>query len=100
MTNTITNGTSTARIGVWRPTIWLSWWVDSPVTSLSVVIGIAIAPKATGAVSAIRHTAAARRGGRPRPTSMMPQIAAGVPKPASASSRAPKQKPMTTTCTR
>ena len=31
---------------------------------------------------------------------MIPQIAAGVPNPASASSSAPKQKAITTTCTR
>jgi hypothetical protein len=61
---------------------------------------IAIAPKATGAVSATSATAAARIGERPRPTSMTPQIATGVPNPASASSRAPKQKAIITTCTR
>jgi hypothetical protein len=70
------------------------------VTCARVVIGIAIAPKATGAVSATSATAAARTGGMPRPTSMIPQIATGVPKPASASSRAPKQNAMTTTWTR
>ncbi len=65
-----------------------------------MVIGIAIAPNATGAVSATRATAAARTGLSPRPTSMIPQIAGGVPNPASASSRAPKQKAIITTWTR
>ena len=63
-------------------------------------MGIAIAPKATGAVSATRATAAALSGLTPRPTSMIPQMATGVPKPARASSRAPKQNAIITTCTR
>ncbi len=95
-----TNGTSRARNGVWRPTIWPRLWTGSPVTCASVVIGMAIAPKATGAVSATSATAAARTGLIPSPTSMIPQIATGVPKPASASSSAPKQNAITTTCTR
>ena len=63
-------------------------------------MGIAMAPNATGAVSATRATATARSGLSPRPTSITLQIATGVPNPASASSSAPKQKAMTTTCTR
>ena len=70
------------------------------MTCPSVVIGMAIAPNATGAVSATRASAAARSGEKPTPTSMTPQIATGVPKPASASSSAPKQNAMTTTWTR
>jgi hypothetical protein len=89
-----------ARIGVWRPTIEERSCLDSPLTWASVTIGIAIAPKATGAVSASRHTAAALTGRSPSETSITPQIAAGVPKPASASSRAPKQKAIMITCTR
>ena len=65
-----------------------------------MVIGIAIAPNATGAVSATRASDAARSGENPSPTSITPQIATGVPNPASASSSAPKQNAMTTTCTR
>ena len=71
-----------------------------PVTSASVVIGIAIAPNATGAVSATSATAAALTGLKPRPTRIEPQMATGVPNPASASSSAPKQKAIITTCTR
>ena len=74
--------------------------MGSPVTSARVVIGMAIAPNATGAVSATRATAAALMGEKPRPTRIAPQIATGVPKPASASSSAPKQKAIMTTCTR
>ena len=42
-----------------------------------------MAPKATGAVSATSATAAALIGLTPRPTSMIPQMATGVPNPAS-----------------
>ena len=58
--------------------------------SASVTIGIAIAPKATGAVLATRATAAALIGWKPRAITAV--IATGVPKPARASSSAPKQK--------
>lgn len=98
--NTSTNGISSAKNGVWRPTIWLRSCVGRPETCPSVVIGIAIAPNATGAVSATSATAAARIGDSPMPISITPQIATGVPNPASASSSAPKQKAITTTCTR
>ena len=74
--------------------------MGSPVTVASVMIGIAIAPNATGAVSAISATATALIGRKPRPTNITPQIATGVPKPARASSNAPKQKAIMTTCTR
>ncbi len=98
--NTSANGTINAKKGVWRPTIWLRWCTGRPVTWASVVIGIAMAPNATGAVSATSATAAARSGVSPMPTSITPQIATGVPNPASASSRAPKQNAITTTWTR
>jgi hypothetical protein len=62
------------------------------VTSLRVVIGMAIAPKATGAVLATRAIAAALIGLNPSAISITALIATGVPNPASASIRAPKQK--------
>ena len=68
--------------------------------SLSVMIGIAIAPNATGAVFATSATAAALIGWKPSAISITAVIATGVPKPASASSSAPKQKAMMTACTR
>ncbi len=71
-----------------------------PVISLSVMIGIAIAPNATGAVLATSATAAALIGWKPSAISMTAVIATGVPKPASASSSAPKQKAMITAWTR
>ena len=63
-------------------------------------MGMAIAPKATGAVLATSAVMADRMGGRPRATSIAPVMATGAPKPASASSRAPKQNAMSMACTR
>ena len=54
------------------------------------MIGVAIAPNATGAVFATSATAAALIGLKPSAISMTLVIATGVPKPASASSSAPK----------
>ena len=66
------------------------------VTVASVVIGTARAPKATGAVLATSATVAALIGWNPSAISMTLVIATGVPKPASASSSAPKQNAMIT----
>ena len=55
---------------------------------------MAIAPNATGAVLATSATAAAFIGLKPTAISITAVIATGVPKPASASSSAPKQKAM------
>ena len=60
------------------------------------MIGTARAPNATGAVLATRATTAAFIGRKPRAMSMTLVIATGVPKPARASSRAPKQNAMMT----
>ena len=57
---------------------------------------MAIAPNATGAVLATSATAAAFIGLKPTAISITAVIATGAPKPASASSRAPKQKAMIT----
>ena len=65
-----------------------------PVISARVTIGTAIAPKATGAVLATSATEAALMGWKPSVMSITAVMATGVPKPASASSRAPKQKAM------
>ena len=71
-----------------------------PVISASVTIGMAMAPKATGAVLATSATDAALIGLKPSAISITAVMATGVPKPASASSSAPKQKAMITACTR
>ena len=65
-----------------------------PVTELSVMIGAAIAPNATGAVLANNETTAALIGFMPAAISMAAEMATGAPKPASDSSSAPKQKAM------
>ena len=64
------------------------------MTVARVMIGVARAPKATGAVLAMSATAAALIGWKPIAMSITTVMATGVPKPASASSRAPKQKAM------
>ena len=94
------SGTISARNGVWRPTIAPRSSLGSPVISARVTIGMAIAPKATGAVLATSATAAALMGWKPSAISITAVMATGVPNPASASSRAPKQKAMITACTR
>ena len=71
-----------------------------PVSWLSVTIGIAMAPNATGAVSATRATTTAFIGLKPSAISITEQMATGVPNPASASSSAPNAKPMITAWTR
>ena len=58
------------------------------------MIGMAMAPKATGAVLASSTTVAARRGAKPTAMSITPVMATGAPKPARASRSAPKQKAM------
>jgi hypothetical protein len=99
------SGTTSARMGVCRPTIEprvpRALASESRGSSLtpeamgaSVTIGIARAPKATGAVLATRATVAALTGSKPSDISITTEIATGVPKPASASRRAPKQKAM------
>ena len=64
------------------------------------MIGVAMAPKATGAVLETSTTTAARIGVKPMDISMTPVIATGAPNPASASNRPPKQNAMITACTR
>ncbi len=70
--------------------------MGSEVTSPSVRIGVAIAPKATGAVFATSETVAALSGLKPSAISITEVIATGVPKPARASIRAPNEKAMIT----
>ena len=59
------SGTTRARNGVWRPTIAPRSSFGRPVISDSVMIGVAIAPNATGAVLATSATAAACIGLKP-----------------------------------
>jgi hypothetical protein len=100
-TATSTSGTTTARIGVCRPTMAPSVSTVSRgssfapwVTVASVRIGVANAPKATGAVLAMSDSAAACSGRNPNAISIATVIATGVPNPANASISAPKQNAM------
>ena len=60
----------------------------------AVVMGMATAPKATGAVLASSTTVAVLSGVRPSARIIVAVMATGAPNPASASSRPPKQKAM------
>ena len=70
--------------------------MSSSVTSDSVVMGIPIAPNGTAAVFPSRARAAALIGLKPSATIITEVIAAGAPKPASASISVPKQKAIIT----
>ncbi len=53
------NSTIMVRNGNWRPAIWLIAIASTPVTWPATIIGMPIAPKATGAVFTIRQSPAA-----------------------------------------
>ena len=83
-----------------RPIIAPSAAVGRPVTAPSTVTGTPSAPNATGAVLKISTKTSASSGGKPTMISSELVMATGVPKPAMPSSKAPKQKPITTRMTR
>ena len=58
----IQNSTMTVRNGSWRPAIWPISNASRPVTCPATMIGMPIAPNATGAVLTIRHRPAAYSG--------------------------------------
>ncbi len=62
--------------------------------------GVPSAPKATGAVLAIRDRPEAASGEKPSPIRMAAVTATGVPKPAAPSKKAPKQKAISSSCSR
>ena len=62
--------------------------------------GVPTAPKVTGIELRIRLTHTAARAGKPRPRSRGAQMAAGVPKPAEPSIKAPNKKAMMMVWTR
>src|SRR5215210_4698951 len=61
-------------------------------------MGIPIAPKATGAVLAIRQIPAAYSALNPKPTSIAAVIATGAPKPAVPSKKEPNEKAIRSAC--
>jgi len=67
-------------------------------TSAATIMGIPIAPNATGAVLASRQILAAYMGTKPKPTSIAVVMATGVPKPAVPSIKAPKAKAIKIAC--
>ena len=95
-TPTRMSGTISARNGVWRPTMAPRSSIGIWVWAESVTIGVAIEPKATGAVFPISDSAAAFIGEKPSASSITEVIATGVPKPASPSISAPNEKAMIT----
>src|SRR6266852_7255287 len=84
-------GTMMPVIGRIRPIIALMSDSGIAVTAARVCTGVPIAPQATGAVLAIRLSAAAWNGLKPRPIMNAPAIATGAPNPAAPSMNAPKQ---------
>ena len=94
------NGTITAVNGRMRPIMAFRSDSGSPETAAKVCTGVPIAPQATGAVFAIRFSAAAWKGRNPKPIMKAPAIATGAPNPAAPSMKAPKQKATSSTCSR
>ena len=86
--------------GNWRPIMAARAGAGSPVTAPSTVTGVPSAPKATGVVLNISTNTTASSAGKPQKMSKDAVMATGAPNPAIPSSRAPKQKPMTTKTTR
>src|SRR3982751_1420652 len=86
------------RIGSVLPTIWEIAISGMEVTCDATVIGMPMAPNATGAVFAIRQMPAAYNGLKPRPTSIAAVIATGAPKPAVPSRKDPKEKAISRAC--
>ena len=89
--NTRKNGMKIDKIGNCRPTIFEISNAGIPVGPSIAIIGIPIAPNATGAVFAIKHKPAAYNGLNPKPTSNAADIATGAPNPAAPSKNAPKE---------
>ena len=86
------------RMGRVLPTIWEMAISGMEDTCEATVIGIPMAPNATGAVLAIRQMPAAYKGLKPSPTNMAAVMATGAPKPAVPSKNDPKEKAMSKAC--
>ncbi len=76
------------------PTMAETECCSMPTRFAIAIIGIPTAPKATGAVFAIRQSPAACKGRKPSPTKSAAVIATGPPKPIAPSKNEPKQKPI------
>ena len=94
------NGTIRAVMGRIRPIIAFISASGIAVTVASIWTGVPMAPQATGAVLAIKFSAAAWNGLNPNPIMNAPAIATGDPKPAQPSMKAPKQNATSNSCNR
>src|SRR5437899_1237789 len=83
------NGTIIAVSGRIRPIIAFMSASGNAETAASMCTGVPIAPQASGAVLAIRLSAAAWNGLNPKPIMNAPAIATGDPNPAQPSMKAP-----------
>src|SRR6266566_3559316 len=93
-------GTMMPVIGRMRPIMALRSASGRPETAASVCTGVPMAPQATGDVLAIRLSAAAWNGWKPRPIMKAPAIATGAPNLAAPSMKAPKQNATSSSCRR
>src|SRR6202040_724351 len=98
MARTSQNGTMMAVMGRMRPIMAFMSASGSKVTAASMCTGVPMAPQATGAVLAMRLSAAAWKGLNPRPIMKAPAMATGEPNPAQPSMNAPKQKATSNSC--
>ncbi|MNT77164.1 hypothetical protein D3C72_2162450 [compost metagenome] len=74
--------------------------VSTPETCPATIIGIPMAPNATGAVFTIKQSPAAYKGLKPKPTNNAAVIATGAPKPAAPSRKVPNANPTNSICKR
>ena len=102
MTARSRNGTTRQSMAVSCPVMGeiASTLSPKPPTLAAWITGRPTAPKATGTVFASSAMRAARIGENPMATSIAAAMATGAPKPASASSRPPKQKAINRPSTR
>jgi hypothetical protein len=82
------------------PTSALSLSTGKLVMAATVITGIPMAPKATGAVLASRQILEAYSAEKPRPVIMAAATATGVPKPAPPSRKAPNANATSRICSR
>ena len=94
------NGIIKEKIGNCLPTIAEIAMTSYPWTVASVMIGVPNAPKATGAVFAIKDNTDAASGENPSPIKIAAVTATGVPKPAAPSKKAPNANAIKSSCKR
>src|ERR1035441_928921 len=83
-----------------QPATPLTFARGSPVIAASVITGMPMDPKATGAVFASRQIEDAYSAEKPKPTIIAAATATGVPNPAQPSMNAPNAKAINSACIR